>query len=153
MLKQYAGLNMVHVPYRGGAPALQDLLAGQVDMEFDNIPGPLPQYKAGKLRGLAVTSPERSPVAPELPPMSDFYPGFQITSWGGLCGPAGLPPPIVEKASALAKKALASEVLKTAYLAQGATPLWLSPADTAAFRRADEKKLAPVIIASGAKVN
>jgi len=71
MLKQFAGLNMVHVPYRGGAPALQDLLAGQVDMEYDNIPGPLPQYKAGKLRGLAVTSPERSPVAPELPPMKD----------------------------------------------------------------------------------
>jgi tripartite-type tricarboxylate transporter receptor subunit TctC len=64
MLKQRAGLNIVHVPYRGGAPALQDLLAGQVDMEFDNIPGPLPQYKAGKLRGLAVTSLERSPVAP-----------------------------------------------------------------------------------------
>jgi len=153
MLKQRAGLNMVHVPYRGGAPALQDLLAGQVDMEFDNIPGPLPQYKAGKLKGLAVTSLERSPVAPELPPMNDFYPGFQITSWGGLCGPAGLPPAIVEKASALAQKALASEALKTAFLAQGATPLWLSPADTAAFRRADEQKLAPVIIASGAKVN
>ena len=153
MLKQRAGLNMVHVPYRGGAPALQDLLAGQVDMEFDNIPGPLPQYKAGKLRGLAVTSLERSPVAPELPPMNDFYPGFQITSWGGLCGPAGVPAVIVEKASALCKKALASEALKTAYLAQGATPLWLSPADTAAFRQADEKKLAPVIIASGAKVN
>jgi tripartite-type tricarboxylate transporter receptor subunit TctC len=153
MLKQFAGINMVHVPYRGGAPALQDILAGQVDMEFDNIPGPLPQYKAGKLRGLAVTSPERSPVAPELPPMKDFYPDFQITSWGGLCGPAGLPPAMVEKASALAKKALASEALKTAFLAQGATPLWLSPADTAAFRRADEKKLAPIIIASGAKVN
>jgi len=153
MLKQRAGINMVHVHYRGGAPALQDLLAGQVDMEFDNIPGPLPQYKAGKLKGLAVTSLERSPVAPELPPMNDFYPGFQITSWGGLCGPAGLPPAIVEKASALAQKALASEALKTAFLAQGATPLWLSPADTAAFRRADEQKLAPVIIASGAKVN
>ena len=153
MLKQFAGLNMVHVPYRGGAPALQDLLAGQVDMEFDNIPGPLPQYKAGKLRGLAVTSPERSPVAPELPPMKDFYPDFQITSWGGLCGPAGVPQPIVEKASALTKKALASDVLKTAFLGQGATPFWLSPADAAAFRRADEKKLAPVIVASGAKVN
>src|SRR5256885_5147044 len=152
-LKQMAGLNMVHVPYRGGAPALQDLLAGQVDMEFDNIPGPLPQYKAGKLRGLAVTSLERSPVAPELPPMNDFYPGFQITSWGGLCGPAGLPPAMVAKASALAKTALASEALKTAFLAQGATPIWLSPADTAAFRRADEQKLAPIIIASGAKVN
>ncbi|TMJ26871.1 MAG: tripartite tricarboxylate transporter substrate binding protein [Alphaproteobacteria bacterium] len=152
-LKQVAGLNMVHVPYRGGAPALQDLLAGQVDMEFDNIPGPLPQYKAGKLRGLAVTSRERSPVAPELPPMNDFYPGFEITSWGGLCGPAGLPPAMVEKASALCKKALESEALKTAFLAQGATPLWASPADAATFRRNDEKKLAPIIVASGAKVN
>ena len=153
MLKQRAGINMLHVPYRGGAPALQDLLAGQVDMEFDNIPGPLPQYKAGKLRGLAVTSLERSPVAPELPSMNDFYPGFQITSWGGLCGPAGLPPAIVEQASALAKKALASETLKTAFLAQGATPLWLSPSHTAEFRRVEEKQLAPVIIASGAQVN
>jgi len=152
-LKQVAGLNMVHVPYRGGAPALQDLLAGQVDMEFDNIPGPLPQYKAGKLRGLAVTSSERSPVAPELPPMKDFYPGFQITSWGALCGPAGLPPAMVEKASVLCKKALESEALKTAFLAQGATALWASPADTATFRRNDEKKLAQIIIASGAKVN
>lgn len=153
MLKQRAGVNMLHVPYRGGAPALQDLLAGQVDMEFDNIPGPLPQYKAGKLRGLAVTSLERSPVAPELPPMNDFYPGFQITSWGGLCGPAGLPPAVVEKASALCKKALESDALKTAFLAQGAVPFWKSPADAAAFRRNEEKQLAPVIVASGAKVN
>ncbi len=153
MLKQRAGLDMLHVPYRGGAPALQDLLAGQVDMEFDNIPGPLPQYKAGKLRGLAVTSLERSPVAPELPPMNDFYPGFQITSWGGLCGPAGLLPAMVARASELCKKALASEALKTAFLAQGATPFWRSPADAAAFRRSEEKALAPVIIASGAKVN
>src|SRR5262249_37200985 len=152
-LKQVAGLNMVHVPYRGGAPALQDLLAGQVDMEFDNIPGPLPQYKAGKLRGLAVTSLERSPVAPELPPMNTFYPGFQITSSGGLFGPAGVPQPIVDKASELCKKALSVDAVKTAFLAQGATPFWRSPTDTAAFRRADEKKLAPIIIASGAKVN
>ena len=122
-------------------------------MEFDNIPGPLPQYKAGKLRGLAVTSLERSPVAPELPPMNDFYPGFQITSWGGLCGPAGLPPAMVEKASALAKKALQSEALKTAFLAQGATPFFRNPAEAAEFRRAEEKHLAPVIIASGARVN
>src|SRR5438045_8751569 len=103
-------------------------------MEFDNIPGPLPQYKAGKLRGLAVSSLERSPVAPELPPMNDFYPGFQITSWGGLCGPAGLPPAMVEKASALARKALQSEALKTAILAQGATPFWRSPGEAAELR-------------------
>jgi tripartite-type tricarboxylate transporter receptor subunit TctC len=70
-----------------------------------------------------------------------------------MCGPAGLPPAMIEKASILCKKALGSEVLKTAFLAQGATPLWASPTDAAAFRRNDEKKLAPIITASGAKVN
>jgi tripartite-type tricarboxylate transporter receptor subunit TctC len=153
MLKQRAGIDMFHVPYRGGAPALQDMLAGQVDMMFDNIPGPLAQVKAGKLRPLAVTSVERSPIAPDVPTMSEYLPGFQITSWGGLCGPAGLPPAMVEKASALTKKALASNALKTAFLAQGATPMWMSPADTAAFRRSEEKQLAPVIRASGARVD
>jgi tripartite-type tricarboxylate transporter receptor subunit TctC len=153
MLKQRTGINMFHVPYRGGAPALQDMLAGQVDMMFDNIPGPLAQVKAGKLRPLAVTSVERSPIAPDVPTMSEYLPGFQITSWGGLCGPAGLPPAMVEKASALTKKALASNALKTAFLAQGATPMWMSPADTAAFRRSEEKQLAPVIKASGARVD
>ena len=153
MLKQRTGIDMFHVPYRGGAPALQDMLAGQVDMMFDNIPGPLAQVKAGKLRPLAVTSVERSPIAPDVPTMSEYLPGFQITSWGGLCGPAGLPPAMVEKASALTKKALASNALKTAFLAQGATPMWMSPADTAAFRRSEEKQLAPVIRASGARVD
>jgi tripartite-type tricarboxylate transporter receptor subunit TctC len=153
MLKQRAGLDMFHVPYRGGAPAMQDLLAGQVDMLFDNIPGVLSQVRAGKIRALGVTSLERSPVAPEVPTMSDFLPDFQITSWGGLCGPAGLPPAMVEKAAALTKKALASDTLKAAFLAQGATAVWMTSADTAAFRRVEEKKLAPVIIASGAKVN
>jgi tripartite-type tricarboxylate transporter receptor subunit TctC len=153
MLKQRTGINMLHVPYRGGAPALQDLLAGQVDMMFDNIPGSLPSVRAGKLRAIAVTSTERSPVAPELPTMSEFLPGFQMTSWGGLCGPAGLPPAVVEKASELAKKALARDNVKKAFLGQGATPMWMSPADSVAFRRAEENQLASVIKASGAKVD
>jgi tripartite-type tricarboxylate transporter receptor subunit TctC len=152
MLKQRTGINMLHVPYRGGAPALQDLLAGQVDMMFDNIPGSLPQVRAGKVRALAVTSIERSPVVPELPTMSEYLPDFQITSWGGLCGPAGLPPAMVEKASGLVKKALARDSVKTVFLGQGATPMWMSPADTVAFRRSEEKQLAPVIKASGARV-
>jgi tripartite-type tricarboxylate transporter receptor subunit TctC len=153
MLKQRTGINMFHVPYRGGAPALQDMLAGQVDMMFDNIPGPLAQVRAGKLRPLAVTSTERSPIAPEVPTMTEYLPGFQITSWGGLCGPAGLPPAMVEKASELAKQALAKDSLKTAFLGQGATPFWRSPADAAEFRRSEEKQLAPVIKASGARVD
>jgi tripartite-type tricarboxylate transporter receptor subunit TctC len=153
MLKQRAGINMVHVPYRGGAPAMQDMLAGQVDTMFDNIPGPLPHARAGKVRAIAVTSLERSPVVPDVPTMNEYLPGFQITSWGGLCGPAGLPPAMVEKASALTQQALARARLKATFLDQGATPFWKSPSDTVAFRRAEEKQLAPVIKASGAKVD
>jgi tripartite-type tricarboxylate transporter receptor subunit TctC len=85
--------------------------------------------------------------------MAEFLPGFDVNSWGGICGPAGLPPAVVEKLAALCQKALESDDLNTAYLKQGATPMWLSPADTAAYRAADEKRLAPVIKASGAKVD
>ena len=85
--------------------------------------------------------------------MSEFYPGFNITSWGGLCGPAGLPPAMVEKAAALTRKALASENLKKTFVQQAATTLWMSPADTAAFRRKQEQDLAPIIRTSGAKVD
>ena len=115
IFKQLAGLNMLHVPYRGSAPAYQDLLAGQVDMMFDNIPGPLGLMRSGKVRGLAVTSKERHPAAPDIPTMAEFLPGFEITSWGGICGPAGLPPAMVEKLSALTKKALDSDAVKAAF--------------------------------------
>ena len=152
LLKQLAGLNMLHVPYRGGAPAAQDLMANNVDIMFDNIPGPLSLYQGGKVRGLAVTGPTRHPAVPELPAMNEILPGFDITSWGGICGPAGLPPPMVEKLSVLTKKALESPAVKEAFVKQAATANWLSPADTAAFRASEEKRLAPIIRASGAKV-
>ena len=152
IFKQLAKVNILHVPYRGSAPAYQDLLAGQVDMMFDNIPGPLGLMRSGKVRGLGVTSATRHPAAPEIPPMSEFLPGFEITSWGGICGPAGLPQAMVEKCSALTKQALDSAPVKAAFEQQGATAIWKSPADTAAYRAMDEKRLAPVIKASGAKV-
>jgi len=152
VFKYMAKIDLLHVPYKGSAPAMQDLLAGQVDMIFDNIPGAVAQMRAGKVRALGVTSLQRSPVAPEIPAMAEFLPGFDVNSWGGICGPAGLPPAMVEKLSALTKEALESEDLKTGYLGQGATPLWMSPADTAAYRAADEKRLAPIIKASGARV-
>jgi tripartite-type tricarboxylate transporter receptor subunit TctC len=152
LFKQLAKISLLHVPYKGSAPAYQDLLAGQVDMMFDNIPGPLGLMRAGKVRGLAVTSKERHPAAPDIPTMAEFLPGFEITSWGGICGPAGLPPAMVEKLSALTKKALESDAVKANFEKQGATRIWMSPADTAAYRAMDEKRLAPVIKASGAKV-
>lgn len=153
LFKYLAKIDLLHVPYKGSAPAMQDLLAGQVDMIFDNIPGAVAQMRAGKVRALGVTSLQRSPVAPEIPAMAEFLPGFDVNSWGGICGPAGLPPAMVEKLSALTKKALESEDLMKGYLGQGATPVWKSPADTAAYRAADEKRLAPIIKASGAKVD
>ncbi|MBS0550583.1 MAG: tripartite tricarboxylate transporter substrate binding protein [Proteobacteria bacterium] len=153
IFKQLGKLNLLHVPYRGSAPAYQDLLAGQVDMMFDNIPGPLSLMRGGKVRGLAVTSAKRHPAAPDLPTMSEFQPGFEITSWGGICGPAGLPPAMVEKLNALSKKALESAAVKAAFEKQGATPIWMSPKETGEYRAADEKRLAPVIKASGARVD
>jgi tripartite-type tricarboxylate transporter receptor subunit TctC len=153
LFKYMAKIDLLHVPYRGSAPAIQDLLAGQVDMIFDNIPGSLAQMRGGKAIGLAVTSLTRSPAAPEIPAMAEFLPGFDVNSWGGICAPAGLPPAVVDKLSALTQKALESQDLKEVYLKQGATPMWMSPADTAAYRAADERRLAPVIRASGARVD
>ena len=152
MFKQMAGVNILHVPYKGSAPAHQDILAGQVDMMFDNIPGPLGLMKGGKVKGIAVTSKTRHPAVPDKPTIAEFLPGFEISSWGGVCGPANLPPAMVEKLSALTKKALETPTVKKAFEQQGATNMWLSPQDTAAYRANDEKKLAPIIKASGAKV-
>ena len=118
MLKQRAGLDMLHVPYRGGAPAMQDMLAGQVDMMYDNISGAAGPVQGRQGAGARRDVARAQPAAPELPTMSEFYPGFKITSWGGLCGPAGLPPAMVEKAAALTKKALASENLKKTFVEQ-----------------------------------
>jgi tripartite-type tricarboxylate transporter receptor subunit TctC len=152
LFKQMAGVNILHVPYKGSAPAHQDILAGQVDMMFDNIPGPLGLMKGGKVKGFAVTSAKRHPAVPDTPAMSEFLPGFEITSWGGICGPAGLPPAMVERLSGLLKQALESQAVIEAFDKQGAQRRWLNPADTAAYRADNEKRLAPVIKASGAKV-
>src|SRR5258707_3910432 len=95
LFKQMAGVNLLHVPYRGSAPAHQDLLAGQVDMMFDNIPGPLGLMRGGKVKGFAVTSAQRHPALPDMPTMAEFLPGFEITPLGGFCGPARPPPRMV----------------------------------------------------------
>lgn len=152
LFKSMAGVNILHVPYRGSAPAHQDILAGQVDMMFDNIPGPLGLMKGGKVKAFAVTSAKRHPAAPDTPTMAEFLPGYEITSWGGICGPANMPPAVVDKLSGLLKTALQSEALKEAFDKQGAERIWLSPADTAKYRADNEARLAPVIKASGAKV-
>ena len=153
LFKILAGVDMLHVPYRGAAPGMQDLLAGQVQMIFDNIPGALAQVRAGKVRPIAVTSAKRTPVAPDVPTISETLVGFDIVSWTTLTGPANLPPTVVARLSELTKKALESEDLKAKFQDLGATAWWQSPADTLAFRDAEEARLAPVIVKSGAKVD
>jgi tripartite-type tricarboxylate transporter receptor subunit TctC len=153
MFAAMAGLDMVHVPYRGGAPAHVDLQAGRVHMMFDNIPQGLALSREGKLRALAVTGSERSPVAPELPTMGDFLPGFYITSWGGVMGPAGLPEGMVRRLSALTKQTLEAPDLIARFRENGATPWFTTPEELAAFRARNEAALAPVIRASGAQVD
>jgi len=152
MFATMAGLDMVHVPYRGGAPAHIDLLAGRVHMIFDNIPQGIQSAREGKVRALAVTGAERSPVAPEIPTMGEFLPGFEITSWGGVMGPAGLPPAMVQRLSALTKESLAAPDLIARYKDNGATPWWTTPEELARFRAANQEAFAPIIRASGAVV-
>jgi len=152
MLKQMVGADILHVPYRGGAPALLDLLAGRVHLIMDNIPGLLPTAREGRIRALAVTGPRRSPAAPELPAMAEVLPGFEITSWGAVCGPAGMPGPVVARHSAFAKRALESPDLVRGFQELGATPWWTTPEELTAFRTREEARLAPLIRASGARV-
>ena len=153
MFKQLAGVNMEHVPYRGAAPGLIDLMAGRIHMMFDNMPAILALSRQGKVRGLAVTSEKRSPAVPDLPAIAEFLPGFDVISWTCVCGPAGLPKEVAERMSALTKQALEHPDLVKAFSEQGATAWYTSMAEISAFRAAQQAKLAPIIRASGAKVD
>ena len=129
------------------------LLAGQISMMFDNIPGTLTQARAGKVRPLGVTSAKRTSVAPEIPAIAETLPGMDMISWTTLTGPAKLPPNIVERLSELSKKVLESEDVKAKYNELASTAWWSTPADTLAYRDSEEKRLAPIIKASGARVD
>jgi tripartite-type tricarboxylate transporter receptor subunit TctC len=152
MFAHTIGVPMLHVPYRGGAPAMVDVMAGRVDMIFDNIPGALAQARQGKVRPIAVTGKERNAAAPEVPTMAEHLPGFEIVSWTCLSAPAGLPPGMAARMNALTKQALAGEELRRAFADLGATPWWTTPEDLDAYRLAQEAALRPLILASGARV-
>jgi len=162
LFKTMAGVDMVHVPYKGSAPALVDLVSGQVQVMFDNLPSSLGQINAGKLRAIAVTSAQRSPALPDLPTIAESgLPGFEATSWFGVLAPAGTPPAIVNRLNAEINKWLQSPDGKEKLLAQGAlieprgesVTAGGSPEQFAAFIRAETEKWAKVIKASGAKVD
>lgn len=152
MLATMAGVEMTHVPYRGSAAAYPDIIAGRVHMILDNIPGALAQAREGRVRALGVTSADRSPVVPDVPSIAETLPGYDMSSWTCICGPAGLPRSVVQRMSELSRRALESEDLKRQYLEQGSTAWWTTPEQIADFRLAEERRLAPIIRASGARV-
>ena len=149
MFNLMADVELVHVPYKGTAPAMTDLLGGQVHFVFDNIPGALAQYRAGKVKGYAVTSATRSPVVPDFPSLGEFLPGYDISSWTMVVGPRGIPAAVVERMSMFARQALESADLKKKYLDRGASARWSSPAEVSAFRASEEKRLGDLIRKAG----
>jgi tripartite-type tricarboxylate transporter receptor subunit TctC len=154
LFRVMTGVQMTHVPYKGSAPALQDLIAGQVQLMFDNLPPSLPQIKSGKLRALAVTSAARAPALPDVPTIAESgLPGFEASSWFGLLAPAGTPPAIIAKINAEVAKWLASPEGKEKLASIGANAAGGSPEDFARHIQAETAKWAKVVKESGAKVD
>ena len=131
----------------------RSLIAGRVHMIFDNIPQALQEAKEGRVRALAVTGAERSPQAPEIPAMAEFLPGFEITSWGGVLAPAGLPPAMADRIGALTRQAVQSPEVAARYAENGAIVWPITGEELVRFRAANEQAFAPVIRASGAQVD
>jgi tripartite-type tricarboxylate transporter receptor subunit TctC len=157
LFKMMTGTFMVHFPYRGSAPALVDLIAGNMDLMFDNLPSALPHIRSGRLKALAVTSATRSGALPDVPTVEEAggppLKGYEASSWFGLLAPAGTPKDIVDRVQQASAQALASPALKERLLAQGAIPSGMSSAEFVRFIDAETKKWAAVVKASGAKVD
>jgi tripartite-type tricarboxylate transporter receptor subunit TctC len=148
-----AGAPMMHVPYKGSAPALNDLIAGQVPLMFDTMLSAMPHVKSGRLRALAITGAERSPAAPDLPTVAESgLPGYQAYAWNGLLAPAGTPPAVVNRLSEELKTALTQPAVQEKFSAQGFAATWTAPAQTATFLETEIEKWGRIVQQSGAKV-
>jgi tripartite-type tricarboxylate transporter receptor subunit TctC len=154
LFKTMTGVKMTHVPYKGSAPALTDLIAGQVELMFDNMPSALPHVKAGKLRAVAVTSTRRSPALPDIPTIAESgVAGFEATAWFGVLAPRGTPKEIVTKLNKEMVRILQTPEVKERLLGLGAEPIGNSPEEFAAHIKAEIAKWEKVVKASGATVD
>ena len=154
LFKTQTGLAMTHVPYKGSAPAIADLIGGQVQVMFDNLPSALPQIRGGKLRALAVTSRERANALPDVPTVAESgLPGFEASSWFGLLAPTGTPREVVVRVNAEIARWLASSDAKDKLASQGAIAAGGSPEDFASHITAETAKWQKVVRESGAKVD
>lgn len=154
LFKFMAGVNMVHVPYRGSAPALQDLLADRVDIMFDNLPSSLPHVQAGKLRALGVTARERSSVVPHIPTIAEQgLPGYEVVSWFGIFAPQNTPPAIVNQLATAMLEGTKSPELVSRIKTLGAEPMSLTQPQFTSFVNAEILKWDKVVKQSGAKAD
>ena len=144
---------MTHIPYRGSAPAITDLMGGQADLMFDNLPTALPFIKSGKLRALGVTTTKASVALPGVPPIADTLPGYEASSWFGIVAPAGTPKDIVQKINQALAKALQNPDVRERLINQGAEPIGNTPEQFGDYIKAELLKWSKVVKASGAKVD
>ncbi|WP_394706549.1 Bug family tripartite tricarboxylate transporter substrate binding protein [uncultured Hydrogenophaga sp.] len=155
LFKSRNGIFMTHIPYRGSGPAMTDMLAGAMDVMFDNLPSAMPHIQAGNLKAFAVTSAVRSTALPDVPTVAEAgnLPGFEASSWFGLLAPAGTPADIVGRIQQETAKALNSPAVKERLLAQGAIPGGNTPAEFASMIQSEITKWAAVVKTSGARVD
>jgi tripartite-type tricarboxylate transporter receptor subunit TctC len=143
--KAQAGLYLVHIPYRGTALAIPDLVSGKVDVLFDSLPSGLPHVKEGRLRALGITSLKRSPLLPDLPPVSDTIPGFESVTWFGMYGPKGMPVEVVNRVNRAVNQALQDPEVKERLARLGIEPTGGSPQEFAAMTDRDRAKWKKII--------
>jgi tripartite-type tricarboxylate transporter receptor subunit TctC len=151
LLKSLAKVDIAGIPYKGGAPAINDLLGGQIPLSFNNGPESVGQIAAGTVRALAVTTAQRAPSLPDVPSMGETVPGYDTEVWWGLVGPANMPPDLVAKLSRDFVDALNNAVVKERLTKLGASPIGSSPQAFAAKIRADYDKWGPIFAAAGIK--
>jgi tripartite-type tricarboxylate transporter receptor subunit TctC len=154
LFKQAAGIDMTHVPYKGGPAALTDLMAGRISVMFETGPGAMPHIKSGRLRAIAVSSAERVAVTPDIPTVAESgYPGFQAVAWIGLVAPAKTPDAVISKLSGISMKSLREKDFMEKLAALGAVPVGNSPSEFKTFIEAELKRWAVAVKLSGAKVD
>ncbi|HWX57064.1 tripartite tricarboxylate transporter substrate binding protein [Bradyrhizobium sp.] len=151
LLKSLAKIDIEAIPYKGGAPAINDLLGGQIPMSFNNGPESVGQLEAGTLRALAVTTASRAPFLPNVPTIGEIVPGYELEVWWGLLGPGGMPPDLVARISQDFVAALNTDAVKQRLTRLGATPIGSTPQAFDAKIHADYEKWGPIITAGGIK--
>jgi tripartite-type tricarboxylate transporter receptor subunit TctC len=154
MFKKMAGVDILHIPYKGSGPAMLDLVAGQTQMMMDVLPSALPQVKAGKLRVLAVTGSKRIPELPDVPTVSESgLPGFDVSAWWGVLGPRGMPPAVVDKLNAAINRIVAQPEMREKFSLRGLEPVTTTPAEFERIMRRDETRFGAVVREVGIKMD